>query len=456
MKDKIYSMKQLFVFIDTMIFLHYKAVEEINFPELFNVDKISILVPRITLRELDEQKNIHTQSKIRERAKKVLKKIEEWIKTENPIRPNVNIKYYSSIPNIDFEKHGLNQNWNDDFLLATILQYKEDNPTHDVYLISQDSGPRLTAQHLNIPSFELPNELKLSIESDPLEIENRELKRTLAKIQSSLPQLVVCFSGSEKAESHALFSLEDPSKSIDEEIEQELAELTKKYPKRYPPNSENKDNRNILSAFALNHLLPIPTEEYKRYNEEVDKYILQYNRYLKDSWEKREIAKRSIRFQIEIRNIGTAPADDVDIYFYFPDGFELVTEDGLLPFPPKPSPPAEPRTQAQIIAESLNRFNDFSHFSIPKPYMPQIGEISAFNLKKTKSYELTDHCKRIKHGDFVQLPELFLTFELFESANSFSCEYTIRPANIPEPLCGSINFVIKKEGKCYRDRDTHR
>ena len=71
MKDKIYSMKQLFVFIDTMIFLHYKAVEEINFPELFNVDKISILVPRITLRELDEQKNIHTQSKIRERAKKV-------------------------------------------------------------------------------------------------------------------------------------------------------------------------------------------------------------------------------------------------------------------------------------------------------------------------------------------------------------------------------------------------
>ncbi|MCK5614520.1 hypothetical protein KAR91_72315 [Candidatus Pacearchaeota archaeon] len=441
-------MKQLFVFIDTMIFLHYKAVEEINFLELFNVDKISILIPRITLRELDEQKNIHSQRKIRERAKKVLKKIEEWMKTEDPIRPNVDINYYNVIPNVDFEKHGLNQNWNDDFLLATILQYKKDNPTHDVYLISQDSGPRLTAQHLDIPSFELPQELKLFVEPDPLEVENRELKRTLTKIQSALPRLVVCFSGSEKPESHACFSLKAPSKSIDEEIEQKLAALIKKYPKRYPSNSEDTDNKNILSAFALGHLLPISAEEYERYNEEVDKYILQYERYLKGNWEQREITKRTIRFQIEIRNIGTAPADDVDIYFYFPDGFELVTEDGLLPFPKKPTPPSEPRTQAQIIAESFNRFNDFSNFSISRPYMPEIGDISAFELKKTKSYELTDHCKRIKHGDFVQLPELFLTFESFESANSFSCEYTIRPANLPQPLCGSINFVIEKEAMC--------
>ena len=430
-----------------MIFLHYKAVEEINFPELLNVDKVSILVPRITLRELDEQKNIHPQSKIRERAKKVLKKVEEWIKTEKPIRPNVTLKYYNLIPNIDFEKHGLNKNWNDDFLLATILQYKEDNPAQGVYLITQDSGPRLTALHLNIPSIELSHEFKLSIEPDPLEIENRELKRTLSKIQSAIPQLVVCFSGREKAESHACFSLEAPSNSIDEEIKKRITELTKKHPKRYPTNSEHTDNINILSAFALNHLLPIPTEEYERYNKEVDKYIVQYETYLKGSWENREIAKRTIKFQIEIRNIGTAPAEDVDIYLYFPDGFELVTEDDLLPFPKKPHPPIEPRTQAKIITESLNRFQDFSHFShfsIPKPYMPQIGDISAFDLKKTKSYELTDHFKRIKHGDFVQLPELFLIFESFDSAKSFSCEYTIRPANIPEPLCGSINFVINK------------
>ena len=446
--DELYPMKQVYLFIDTMIFLHYKAVEEINFSALLDVDKITILIPRITLRELDKQKNIHTQSKIRERAKRILTKIEEWIKTENPIRPNVNINYYGSIPNIDFEKHGLNQNWNDDFLLATILQYKNDNPTHDVYLISQDSGPRLTAQHLNIPSIELPQNLKLSVRTDPIEVENRELKKTLAKLQSALPQLVVCFSGSEKIDSHACFTLQSPTESIDKEIESKITQLIKNYPKQYLPNSKDKDNRNIFSTFALGHLFPIPSEEYDRYNKEIDNFILQYERYLKVSWEMREAAKRTISFQIDIRNIGTAPADDVDIYFYFPDGFKIATEDDLPPISKEPSPPMKPRSQAQVFAESINRLHDFPHLSIPRPYMPEIGEISSFNLKKTKSYELTDHFKRIKHGDFVHLPELFLTFESFESAKSFSCEYTIRPANLPEPLRGSINFVIKKEGRC--------
>jgi predicted ribonuclease YlaK len=322
-------MKHIFVFIDTMIFLHYRTIEEINFPELLKVDSISIIVSRITLRELDEQKNIHAQSKIRERAKKVLNKIEEWIKTENSIRPKVDIKYYSSIPNINFEKHGLNQNWNDDYLLATILQYREENPAHNVLLISQDSGPRLTAHHLNISSIELPQEFKLPIESDPLEIENRELKRTLAKIQSALPQLVVCFSGREKAESNAYFSLEAPSNSMEDEIEKEIAELTRKYPKRYPSNSKNIDNKNILATLALNIIIPTPIDEYERYNKDVEKYIIQYKSYLKASWKKHEITKRSINFQIEIRNIGTAPAEDVDIYLHFPDGFVLMEGDSL-------------------------------------------------------------------------------------------------------------------------------
>jgi hypothetical protein len=437
-------MKHIFVFIDTMIFLHYRAIEEINFLDLLKADSISILISRITLRELDEQKNIHQLSKIRERAKKVLNKIEEWIKTENPIRPNVNIKYYSSIPNINFEKHGLKQNWNDDFLLATILQYREENPTHDVLLISQDSGPRLTAHHLNITSIELPQEFKLPIESNPLEIENRELKRTLAKIQSALPQLVVCFSGREKVESHACFSLEPPSNSMEDEIEKEIAKLTSKYPKRYPPNSKDVDNRNTLEKFSLNMIIPTSIDEYERYNKDVDKYIIQYKSYLKASLMKREVTKRSINFQIEIRNIGTAPAEDVDIYLHFPDGFVLMQGDSLPPFLKKPETPIEPRTQAQIIAESINSFSNFQHFSLPKSYIPQIGTTSAFKIKKTKSYELTDHFKRIKHGGFVKLPKLFIIFESFDSANSFSCDYIIRPANMPEPLRGSINFVINK------------
>ena len=248
-------MKQMHIFLDTMIFLHYRSIKEIDFLSLLGTDKIIIVIPRITIRELDKEKNTHKQTRIRERAKKVLHKIEKWMQGEESIKDGVSVLYYDSIPTILFEKYGLNPSWSDDFLLATIMQYKNENPTAEIYLISQDSGPRLTAQHLGIPALELPEEFMLSVIADPLELENIELKRTVAKLQSALPHLVVCFAGSDPPESHAKFLLQKPLKSIEEEIESKIKELKEKYPKRYPTAIKEPDNYKsmaaTISAFAL-------------------------------------------------------------------------------------------------------------------------------------------------------------------------------------------------------------
>lgn len=446
-------MKAIHIFIDTMIFLHYKPIEEVDWENILGAEKITIVIPRITIRELDKEKNTHKQKRIREKAKKVLNKIEKWMQNEEPIRPAVNMVYYDSIPNLAFEKYGLNPNWNDDYLLATMLQYKNDNPTTDIYLISQDSGPRLTAQHLGIPVLEMPQELMLPVVVDPTESENLELKRTLAKLQLALPHLVVCFAGSEPPESHAKYYLQSPLKPIDKELEDKLIEIRKKYPKCNQPASKQTNNAGTVTTMAAllavqSTLLRIQPEEYERYNNDVDKYITSYEQYMRESWRLKEIERRTIQFQIEIRNIGTAPADDVDLYFYFPDGFELQNEDGLQPPPKEPKPPVEPRTQAQIMAESLNMMLRYPGLAIPRPFFQGIRSPSSFSLKRTKSYELTDHAHRIKHGDCMLLPELSLTFDSFETAASFSCEYTIRPANLPEPLMGNLHFIIEKEVDC--------
>jgi hypothetical protein len=430
-----------------MIFLHYRSIEEIDFLSLLGADKIIIVIPRITIRELDKEKSTHKQTRIQERAKKVLQKIEKWLQEDGSIRTGISVVYYDSSPTIPFDKYGLNPNWSDDFLLATIVQFKHENPTAEIYLISQDSGPRLTAQHLGIPALELPQEFMIPVIADPLELENFELKRTVAKLQSALPHLVVCFAGSDPPESHAKFLLQKPLKPIEEEIENKIKELKEKYPKRYPSAIKKTDTHASMAAAlsALQSLLPTPPEEYDRYNSDVDKYLSSYEQYMRRSWEIKEVGTRTIQFQIETRNIGTAPADDIDFYFYFPDGFKLFTEEDLPPLPKKPRPPVEPRTQAQILAESIDRFRNFPDISIPRPFIPQIRQPSTFTLRRNKSYELTDHSQRIKHGDFFLFPELFLTFDSFETAASFSCEYTIRPANVPEPLKGKLHFVIEKE-----------
>jgi hypothetical protein len=182
----------------------------------------------------------------------------------------------------------------------------------------------------------------------------------------------------------------------------------------------------------------ISREEYDRYNEGVDAFLLGYEIYLREAWAANLLGKRTINFQIEIANSGTSPADDVDVHLHFPDGFTLSTEGPELPEPPRP--PHPPMTASQMLSASLG----YSRM----PFIPPVGTHfttpGPFSIKRTNSYDVDDHFLRIKHGDSVMLPEMFVLFDSFEEATSFSCQYTIRPANLPEALSGELHFVVSK------------
>ena len=66
------------LFLDSMLYLHYRAVEEIDLCAQFRTDTLTVVIPRIVLRELDKHKTTHPSSKVRERARRILKKIEQW------------------------------------------------------------------------------------------------------------------------------------------------------------------------------------------------------------------------------------------------------------------------------------------------------------------------------------------------------------------------------------------
>jgi hypothetical protein len=53
-------------FLDTMIYLHYRPVAEIDWQRVLDTARVDILVPRITVRELDRHKNTHASSRIHE------------------------------------------------------------------------------------------------------------------------------------------------------------------------------------------------------------------------------------------------------------------------------------------------------------------------------------------------------------------------------------------------------
>jgi len=437
----------MIIFLDTMIYLHYQSLEEINFIDLFNTDIVKIIIPRITIKELDKEKNINSSDKIKKRAKRSLDKIEKLLKTNSKIRDKEYLEYYNQTPNIDFKKISLDPNWNDDYLIASIVQYKIENPNeNEIYLITQDTGIRLSAMSLGISVFEMPEKYKLPIEISEIEAENKELKRKLEKINNALPNLVIFFSDSEDNTNRAVFKLNKPPDLNEKYVEDEINKVKLQYPKMVCPEPINKNNlMSIYNALLATSINPIPKEEFDRYNKEVDIYLEKYKEYLYKNYDNIVMAHRTISFELEIRNIGTAPAEDIDVVINFPDGFILCKEDDLPEIQEEPNTPQKPMSSIQKLANLSSNFT-FSDNNLNR--LPNISLPSSFSLKKTKSYELKDHFNRIKHFGFDVLPELFLIFDSYESAKSFRCWYKLGIENLPQPIIGELHFIIEKqEGK---------
>ena len=181
-----------YLFLDTMVFLHFRPVEEIRWTELLNCSRVEIILPRVTIRELDKHKTTHILTKVRDRARRSLKKIEDKLNSDDrALREDVFLRFLDSPQSIDYASIGLNPDWADDILLASILIFKQENLDYKVIFATDDTGARIKGRLLGIETFELPGELRLPSEPDPLVEENRKLRERIAKLTCAIPDLLI-------------------------------------------------------------------------------------------------------------------------------------------------------------------------------------------------------------------------------------------------------------------------
>jgi predicted ribonuclease YlaK len=67
------------IFVDTNIFLHYQPIEDIPWKDILDVEEAVICVASIVVEELDDKKDSHRLSKIRERARRALQLMESSV-----------------------------------------------------------------------------------------------------------------------------------------------------------------------------------------------------------------------------------------------------------------------------------------------------------------------------------------------------------------------------------------
>ena len=218
--------KRAYVFFDTMIFIHCLPIEQIDVPKILGEASITLIVPRITIQELDKHKNTHPNRKIKDRATTRLKVIQSCLaSSEKEIRPGVGLELLMARPSRDFEEHGLNLDWPDDELIAGVLKCKLDHPSDRVVLVSHDVGPTLTAIQLGIEAMEIPDEWRIPPEEDPLIKENKRLKNEILKLKKAQPNLILRLTEMRDSDKHINFEIEPPSEIQVPDKEKIIAEL---------------------------------------------------------------------------------------------------------------------------------------------------------------------------------------------------------------------------------------
>lgn len=458
------------LFLDTMTYLHYTPVDQIDWHDVLGVPRdcvVQIVVPGITLREIDKHKN-HSP-RLRDCARRVGKQLSTWLSNgTQEIRTGVQIVRAVGVPRIDFDAEDLDKTINDDVLVAAALWYQRTNPDVTVVVVTQDPYPQVVAGARGIAVQPLPDYLKLSEEEDSLEKENRELKRQLQKLQFARPDLTLAFAGGTKSTREVFIP------SVKALTEDELVKAVSAMERKYPPANSfrprpaaaaaksSDEDRARPDGVSLSALVrdaerarewqaAYDPQEIERYAAKRSQFLKEYAEYARAQREFERARARHFSLEIEVVNNGTTPASDVDIRLHVPDGVLVADEDDLQE-PELPTPPALPQTGAERLAAGFASLRvpgvSLSSYSYlpPSPHhmlarAPR--NVSSLDIKETNSYLVTCHVGRVKHGLRESLPTMYVTVPSSASIRPFQITYTLHAANLAEPVTGTLTVLLK-------------
>lgn len=399
------------VVLDTNIYLHCKDIEHIDWCKLLHADAVEIIVPLIVLNEIDKHKDSHPVAKIKKRARAVSKKLYEYFFNSNNeeavIKENVTISSYA--PDVKPHDYGFEANRQDQYLIASILNLKEEH-NQDIVLVSADNGALLLAKNKGIKAMRMPDKFRLPDEKTKDEKEIDKLKRELTSIKNVMPKLNVSINNNLKSPFRLkATTLEIPTPKSLEEIEA-----------KYSPIATGKKGLGYLGTYNIE----------RKYEEDYNKYISEYQQYLLTLESLRDLI--IVEMNIVIVNQGGAPAKDIDISFDFPLGFCMFEHDKTEILPEEPTGP----TLQQSILDS------FINIPLQPSIDMSIGD--SFSLKMTDHHEITDHIRSLKHGRSHTLPKLVLFFKA-DNLFNFKAGYKFMVGNIPNTIEGELNFIVENQ-----------
>lgn len=436
-------MTKMIAFLDTNWFQHFKFPDQVDWCKLFQVDTVEIVIAPLIIRELNKHKDSPSSPRLRKRATVVLGKLDALFATgpQAPLRPGVTLRYETRDSLIKFAAYHLSESVPDDQIVANMIMQRDEQAASPVVLITDDMGLRLKAMGHGFAIHRPEPEWKLPPEEDAQEKRIKELERENTDLGTRIPKLKLYFA---TEQTHLHIRLNRP-KDFGATIQRKVEEECAKYPKR--SIAPVRDDRALFSTFSamssMSLLGQLSQGDIAEYNDQLDRYYARYETFLESVAGYLNMRMRSVALHLVVANDGTSPAEDLDVFLHFPDGFVLLDEDNLPERPNRPRPPAQPRSGIErAMSPSIYLPPTYSMPELPQPYDP-----SAPRIRRTNSYDVAFHVPRLKQQLPYSLQQLWLIFDSYDEAKSFGIEYRVNAANLPREVTGRLDVIVEQEGE---------
>lgn len=420
------------ILVDTNVLLHYQSFDEVDWRIFASGEPILLAIIPNVLRELDNKK-FSESPRVRDRAKKVLKKVAALVKKNDrsvSFREGCEILLFGHIPATEISKEGLDSGLTDDILVAVALKLAAGGG--QVTVVSADLVVRLKANSLDVNATEPPDEWRLPDELTEAEKRLRSVESELHAFKTAAPDLRITFGGAT-----ILSVVVKPRPAMtSSEIAKKVQQLRKRHPAMDVPGVITDPTSGIeIDLGSVLDFSGSSRQAVRRYNASLGRFFTDYEAYLSALPNLYGPVQRTVTLEMALENCGTVSGEQVEITL------EAHADGTWRRNPPKiakpPRPPSVPEGTQLINAPQL--------FPLYHP-----AAVAARDNAEGPTFSNGDRAvvydvRLVKPGHPVKLPTVYFLFASFEVVKPFKLSYTIVGKNLRVPTRGEIHVKATYE-----------
>ncbi|MEN6545874.1 MAG: PIN domain-containing protein [Armatimonadia bacterium] len=431
--------QRLVCLVDTNIFLHFKPLDELDWPTLCGEAAADLMVGIEVVRELDEHKH-HSGNRLKKRAGAALRCIEERSKDTGP-DASLHVTVAFQEATVDWAGQGLDPTIADDRIIARAIALRQDG--RRVMLATDDTALRLKATAHGFDCCAFSDEDRATELKSEDELELEQLRAQLRTLRAAVSDLTLGFLRDNEIVNHANFILHPLALMSEEALATLVEEETRPHAYVAPPPVALTGLAGIAMMPRFSFLERDPTEqEIQEYQEAFARHKAEYADYIRLRDGRDALNSRTVSLQLVIKNDGQAPGDDIHVVLHVPDPVVVLESSGEeTPWDDTPAPPPPPRKPWQRVlpSDALSRTMFLPSSFARGPVTPP--NVSPPSIRRTNSYEIAVDIRRLKQAMLLNLDPIYVFYP--EETFNFSMTYKIICGTRPGVQDGVLHVVVE-------------